>query len=309
MHRNSTRVGAYSYDLVLARDVIAIHDRASAERFVEALVRDRGEHAILEIVGDRANPGASFEDMRELLVARILEGTFVAVRDRSVPRLMSAPRSVPLIDPARPVPTEEPPVTDWVGLRLVRADDEPVADEPFEVRLPDGTIEKGRTDHDGRAHYDGVQRGRCRIVFLRIWATEWRDLELGAPSPSADAAGESTSLSAVGATPAKDADELESVPSELVSGPEDEGPTGTTWLAVEVEDLEGRALVGLELEITRPDGEHVVLATDGLGRVELEGLGDGVCKVRARSDEWSVPATSCATGSGYILRAKREGAA
>ena len=310
MPGKTTSIAGRSYDIVATRDVISVRDRATAQRIVDALVREHGEHAVRELVGDRADLGATVEDLSELLVARILEGTFVAVRDRSVPRLMSAPQVTPLIDPSRPVPTEEPQVTDWLGLRLVDAEDAPVVDEPFEVRLPDGTIEKGRTDHEGRARYDGVRRGRCQIVFPRIWLTEWRDVQRGEASPGADGAGEASSEPGSNAAkPAADASEPEQSPSELVAEPEDGCPPGTTWLAVEVEDSEGRAVVGLELEITRTDGQPISQVTDGLGRVEVKGLGDCVCSVRASSGDWRVPATSCATGRGYILRAKREGAA
>lgn len=62
----------------------------------------------------------------------------------------------------------------WVGLKLEDANGEPVADEEYRVKLPDGTVVQGRLDKDGKARIEDVPAGKCEINFPRIHGDEWQ---------------------------------------------------------------------------------------------------------------------------------------
>jgi hypothetical protein len=63
----------------------------------------------------------------------------------------------------------------WIEIELFDDNDEPVADEPYRLELPDGTIRSGKLDADGRAYVgDIVVPGQCRISFPEIDRNEWR---------------------------------------------------------------------------------------------------------------------------------------
>ena len=294
-------IGGRRVQLVHRRDVVSVRDRIQAERVVEALVRDHGHAAVAELVADRCELGATRDEMVAKLISLIVEGRFVAVRTSTAPRLLSAPRATPLVDPHRPVPLDEPTAIDWVGVRLIREDETPIVDEPFEVRLPDGTIEHGRTDHEGRARYDGEQKGRCRVSFPRIWPPEWRGAE-GWPTSRGS---EADSRPASSTPPEGREDAAPAHPaSELVSEPED-NPPGTTWIAIEVEDRDGDAVVGAGVQVMLPDGDTRTVTTDELGRIELTGLEtDGVCKLGSIDEGLEIQGR-CATGSGHVVVARR----
>ena len=54
----------------------------------------------------------------------------------------------------------------WVDFRLVVPDGSPVAGRPFRLTLPDRSTKEGVTDADGLAGADGIDPGKCTILFL-----------------------------------------------------------------------------------------------------------------------------------------------
>lgn len=64
--------------------------------------------------------------------------------------------------------------TEWIEIVLVDALGEAVADEPYRVQLPDGSLREGRLDAQGRARLDGVPPGSCQVTFPELDAAEWR---------------------------------------------------------------------------------------------------------------------------------------
>jgi hypothetical protein len=60
------------------------------------------------------------------------------------------------------------PGTHWIEIRLLDEVDRPVRDEPYEVRLPDGSIRAGQLDANGRARLDGIPPGDCAVTFTRL---------------------------------------------------------------------------------------------------------------------------------------------
>ena len=69
-------------------------------------------------------------------------------------------------------PTEE---LHWIQIELVDLEDQPVANEPYQLELPDGAIRTGTTDANGMAYVgDIVVPGTCRVCFPEIDSKEWR---------------------------------------------------------------------------------------------------------------------------------------
>lgn len=62
----------------------------------------------------------------------------------------------------------------WVAIDLVDDQGTPVANEPYELQLPDGTIVAGRLDQNGYARVDGVTAGQCQVRFPRLDGAAWR---------------------------------------------------------------------------------------------------------------------------------------
>ncbi len=54
---------------------------------------------------------------------------------------------------------------DWIEIRLVDDQGEPMADEKYELTLPDGTKKSGSLDGNGKARIDGVIPGSCQVRF------------------------------------------------------------------------------------------------------------------------------------------------
>ena len=87
----------------------------------------------------------------------------------------SAASNAPRHDPsARPssspaaggAPAQQP---HFIELELLDEEDQPVAGEPYEITLPDGsTLASGTTDEKGRARVDNIDPGQCQIRFPRI---------------------------------------------------------------------------------------------------------------------------------------------
>lgn len=63
----------------------------------------------------------------------------------------------------------------WIGVELVDEDGKPVPDEPYKVKLPDGTIQSGRLDEKGRARIEGItESGQAQISFPGLHGDEWK---------------------------------------------------------------------------------------------------------------------------------------
>lgn len=69
--------------------------------------------------------------------------------------------------PAAGPPPEELPELGWLEVELVddREPPRPVADEPFRITYPDGTLVEGTTNAQGRVYLDSVPCGLCKVEF------------------------------------------------------------------------------------------------------------------------------------------------
>ena len=71
---------------------------------------------------------------------------------------------------------EEDEESHWVSIELKDEDDNPVVDEPFEIKLPDGSVRRGRTDEEGKARFEDLAAtGECEVRFPRLDGDDWRE--------------------------------------------------------------------------------------------------------------------------------------
>ncbi len=67
---------------------------------------------------------------------------------------------------------EEP--THYISFELKYEDGSPVPDEPYKVKLPDGSIKSGKTDENGKVMIKGIPNGQCEVNYPRIDQDQWR---------------------------------------------------------------------------------------------------------------------------------------
>jgi hypothetical protein len=70
----------------------------------------------------------------------------------------------------------DPSHLDWIEFLLVDEDDQPVAGEPYQLTLPDGSVLEGQLDEQGLVRVEGIPSGDCTIYFPDL------DQVLSAPS-------------------------------------------------------------------------------------------------------------------------------
>ena len=62
----------------------------------------------------------------------------------------------------------------FVEFQLLEPGGDPVADEPYVVRLPDGSEQTGNTDAEGKCRFEEIEPGSARISFPQRENNEWR---------------------------------------------------------------------------------------------------------------------------------------
>ncbi|MCC6661583.1 MAG: hypothetical protein IT437_11935 [Phycisphaerales bacterium] len=101
------------------------------------------------------------------------EASTAAARSRQ--RRTESPESVEVGDrPHEDAPPQEVE-EHWIGVELVDDHGDPVPDEPYKVKLPDGSIQTGRLDAKGRAKIEGItESGQAEISFPGLYGDEWK---------------------------------------------------------------------------------------------------------------------------------------
>lgn len=71
-------------------------------------------------------------------------------------------------------PEEDLRVTHTLELELVDEDDQPVANEAYQVELPGGEVVQGRLNGQGKALLTGIRdAGNCKVTFPRLDESAW----------------------------------------------------------------------------------------------------------------------------------------
>lgn len=63
----------------------------------------------------------------------------------------------------------------FIALELVDQDGEPVPNEKYKVKLPDGSVREGTLDSKGKIRIDGIDPpGACEVSFPDLDAADWK---------------------------------------------------------------------------------------------------------------------------------------
>lgn len=82
------------------------------------------------------------------------------------------PEQVDIGELLPPVPLTPPePSEHWIEVVLLDSGEQPIGNERFELVLPDGKVQSGRTDDDGLLRVDPIfKAGNCRLYFPDLQA-------------------------------------------------------------------------------------------------------------------------------------------
>jgi type VI secretion system secreted protein VgrG len=61
----------------------------------------------------------------------------------------------------------------WIEIELFDEEDEPVAGERYEIKLPDGSVSRGSLDGNGFARVAGFDPGQCEVTFPELDREAW----------------------------------------------------------------------------------------------------------------------------------------
>lgn len=76
---------------------------------------------------------------------------------------------------ASPPPPPKKKKKSWIALELVDQDGEPVANEKFKVELPDGSVQTGNLDSQGKFRIEEIDPpGTCKVSFPELDAADWK---------------------------------------------------------------------------------------------------------------------------------------
>ena len=163
---------------------IPVPDKEAAARFVSEIMAVReGLTRLQSVVAEQARSpvrleGPALSRAAATMLANGTIGLFQRVdggaegrKEEDKKPVDEGPRPRPIVIPG---PKGPPPVRHWVEIELKDEDGDPLAKEPYEITLADGTVSAGVLDENGRARLDGVAAGQCKVSFPQIDAREWR---------------------------------------------------------------------------------------------------------------------------------------
>lgn len=143
------------------------HDRLKDRHLFEAVPPGEAKALLTEMSAEAARP----PDLRALLLkaaslavaaprATPAEQLVLLRRQRLSERahLASAPASTPS-------QLGRAQQTEWVEVRFVDDAGQPIANEPYQVTLADGSIREGSLDENGIAYLAGIVQGICEVRF------------------------------------------------------------------------------------------------------------------------------------------------
>ncbi len=64
-------------------------------------------------------------------------------------------------------------IVSWIEIELVGEDGSPIPNERFSIRLPDGKLEEGTLDADGKTRFDDIPSGNCFVSFPDLDEDAW----------------------------------------------------------------------------------------------------------------------------------------
>lgn len=77
------------------------------------------------------------------------------------------------IKPFKPPPPEEAKEKTWVEIQLNDQNGDPVPNERYRIKLPDGSTVDGSLDSKGFARVDGIDPGQAEVTFPYLDQDGW----------------------------------------------------------------------------------------------------------------------------------------
>jgi hypothetical protein len=155
--------------------LVALRDRREAVRFLRGLQLDSAQAAALRsslLKGDGRTKALNDQEFFELLASRIAGGEISVLRRPQVSssRNGDEPEAV---RGRQADPRSTAAVSSWIEILLVDHAGQPVPNQPYRIKLPDGSTDEGRLDDFGHAEYYGINPGSCEISFPELANDEW----------------------------------------------------------------------------------------------------------------------------------------
>ena len=164
------------------------HVRADSGLFLQSEIMraGRGDASVLSSLRALAARYGLLNDVHRAIDAAILEHVAWLLETRRLvavecvllrpdrPFVVSAASSGPPAPPQRKTPIEDPKT--WVGIELVDDVGRAVAGQRYIVKVPEGVVNEGTLDAQGRARISGIDPGVCEISFPDIDAREYKKI-------------------------------------------------------------------------------------------------------------------------------------
>lgn len=186
----------------------------------------------------RASDQQVAQRVARLLISGVLRAFVIPPVVHSIVARVEAPPP-----PAELTPIfEAKPETTWIEIELLDSDCEPLPNERFRVKMPDGVVREGRLNYLGKARVNDVDRsGNCLISFPDLDADAWHsNVVCPAPPPP---------------------------------------QPKFTFVEFALVDMEGEPVPFERYRITLADGSIHEGQLDSEGKVRYDGLLSGDCKI------------------------------
>lgn len=159
------------------RRVLGIRDQESARALARTWLTDPdGRAKLRDLLADELAPAnlSEWEDdeVLDALAHRIARADLTPL---ARPRVYRSADQIKIPERAAAEPVlAAPKETTWVAIQLVDEEGDPVPGERYELKLPDGSVQRGDLNFRGRARVDDIEEpGACEISFPDLDKDVW----------------------------------------------------------------------------------------------------------------------------------------
>ncbi len=156
-------------------EVLAFRDYAAALTFLRRFKNDPITMGILRETLNANSPNACVLEVEEVLkrFALLLVGGKVSFLWNLKPQEGGGAGEVSQTQAGQGAKGPTPAKKSWIEIRLVDSEGNPVPDEQFSLKLPDGSLEEGHLDGFGHVEYYEINPGSCEVRFPGLEDDEW----------------------------------------------------------------------------------------------------------------------------------------
>ena len=221
------------------------------------------------------------------------EWDFTTAEPTETPPEERAPASPPTLIgetlPETPSPTT---VASWAAFALADEAGNLLANQPYQITLPDGAMREGHLDEQGQARIEDITAGTYTVTLPNLDASEWEVATVTTPETSLEATTPIETLPDTGI----------SEPSPIVETTSDT----TAWVVLALVDDAGNPPANQTYRLTSPDGSVQTGQLDSQGETRIEGISAGTYTLtfpNLNADDWQVTADSAEISSAEVTTA------